>query len=373
MHPPVALLLHPAARIALSEFTVHPSTVIGLVGLGALYHWRASRRQILPFGSAQDDGEKQILRSAQDDKRGSAQDDKRGSAQDDSEKQILRSAQDDKRGSAQDDKRGSAQDDKRGSAQDDSGVVADKGCHPERSEGSASPSPSTAQRATFYAGLVLIFFSLNGWLHDLSDYYLFSAHMVQHLLLTLVAPPLLIMGIPGWMLRPALRWPGVGALARRLTTAPMCFAIFTVVLAVWHLPPVYGLAMVYHDIHIVQHLFFMVAATLMWWPVLSPLPELPRISYPAQMLYLFLLSIPMSLIAICIGYSDHILYPAYSSAPRIWGITPLQDQLIGALIMWVPGGLFFFVIISVVFFRWQRIDGEDSTASAQVGWQVAPR
>ena len=282
MHPPAALLLHPAARIALSEFTVHPSTVIGLVGLGALYHWRAGQ--------------------------------------------------------------------------------------------STSPgSPTTAQRATFFGALVLIFLSLNGWLHDLSDYYLFSAHMIQHLVLTLVAPPLLIMGTPGWMLRPALRWPIVRTLASRTTTAPMCFAIFTVVLAAWHLPPVYNLAMAHHNIHIVQHLCFMVAATFMWWPVLSPLPELPRVSYPAQMLYLFLLSIPMSLIAICIGYSDHILYPAYSSAPRVWGITPLQDQLIGALIMWVPGGMFFFVIISVVFFKWQQVDGEDSTASAQVGWRVAAR
>ena len=284
MVPPIVLLLHAAARIALTEFTVHPSTVIGLAGLGALYHWRG--------------------------------------------RQALAEVE----------------------------------------------TPTTGQRACFYGALVLIFLSLNGWLHDLSDYYLFSAHMVQHLMLTLVAPPLLIMGTPGWMLRPALAWPVVGPLARWLTPATRCFVIFNVVLAVWHLPPVYGLAMAHHNVHIVQHLCFMVAATLMWWPILSPLPELPRLSYPAQMLYLFLLSIPMSLIAICIGYADHILYPAYSSAPRIWGITPLQDQLIGALIMWIPGGLFFFVIISVVFFKWQARDGdEDSQAGAQVDWGVAGR
>jgi cytochrome c oxidase assembly factor CtaG len=62
-----------------------------------------------------------------------------------------------------------------------------------------------------------------------------------------------------------------------------------------------------------------------------------------------------------------VLYPAYAAAPRLWGITPLQDQMIGALIMWIPGGLFFFAIISVVFFRWQK-EGEDSAAAAQVGW-----
>jgi putative membrane protein len=277
MLPPMALLLHPAARIALTEFTVHPSTVIGLAGLGALYHWRARQAP-----------------------------------------------------------------------------------HPEE-------APTAGRRATFYGALVLIFLSLNGWLHDLSDYYLFSAHMVQHLLLTLVAPPLLIMGTPGWMLRPALRWRGGGPVARWLTRAPQAFLIFNVVLTAWHLPPVYGLAMQYHPVHIVQHLCFMTAATLMWWPILSPMPELPRLSYPAQMLYLFLMSIPMSLVAVCIGYSDHALYLAYASAPRLWGIGPLQDQLIGALIMWIPGGFFFFAITSVVFFKWQK-EGEDSRAAAQVDW-----
>ena len=278
MHPPVALLLHPAARIALTEFTVHWSTVLGLAGLGALYLWRARQA---PPGSQR--------------------------------------------------------------------------------------SPTTGQRACFLAGLTLVFLSLNGWLHDLSDYYLFSAHMVQHLVLTLAAPPLLIMGTPGWMLRPALRWRGVAPAARVLTSPPHAFLIFNVVLAAWHLPPVYNTAMTYHPVHIAQHLCFMVGATLMWWPILSPLPELPRLSYPAQMLYLFLLTIPMSLVAVCIVYARAVLYPAYAAAPRIWGITPLQDQMIGALIMWIPGGLFFFAIISVVFFRWQQ-DGEDSAAAAQVGW-----
>jgi putative membrane protein len=278
MHPPVALLLHPAARLAVTDFTVHPSTVIGLVGLGALYHWRAGQR---PGG------------------------------------------------------------------------------------GSAA-SPTTVQRATFFGALALIFFSLNGWLHDLSDGYLFSAHMVQHLVLTLVAPPMLVMGTPGWMLRPALSWPGVGPVARWLTAPAHCFLIFNVVLAAWHLPPMYEYAMAHHPVHILQHLCFMTAAVLMWWPVLSPLPELPRLSYPGQMLYLFLMSIPMSLVAVCIGYADHALYPFYSSAPRILGITPMQDQMIGSLIMWIPGGFFFFAIISVVFFRWQKLEGDDSTLGAQV-------
>ena len=232
-------------------------------------------------------------------------------------------------------------------------------------------TPGTGRRLSFYGGLLVIFASLNGPLHDLSDYYLFSAHMVQHLLLTLVAPPLLVAGTPGWMLRPALRQPIVGSTARWLTRVTSCYLIFNVVVAFWHLPPVYNTAMAHHPVHIAQHLTFMVAAVLMWWPLMSPLPELPRLAYPAQMLYCFLLMIPMSIVAIYIAMADSVLYPAYSFAPRMWGISPMEDQLIGGLIMWIPGGLFFLGVMTVVFFKWQARDGADSTEGAQVGWRPA--
>lgn len=256
---PPMLLLHPVAQVGWTNWTIHWSTVIGLLVLAALYLWRARH---------------------------------------------------------------------------------------------AAPAPSGAQRLMFFAGLITVFVSLNGPLHDLSDYYLFSAHMVQHLLLTLVVPPLFIAGLTGVMLRPLLGVSALGAIVRILTRPIACFAIFNVTLMVWHLPPVYNSALAYHWVHILQHLMFMGAAVLMWWPILSPLPELPRLSYPGQMLYCFLLSIPMSIVSVYIVYSQAVLYPAYASAPRVWGISPLDDQLIGGLIMWIPGGLFLFGVASVVFFRW---------------------
>jgi putative membrane protein len=231
-------------------------------------------------------------------------------------------------------------------------------------------APSVAQRASFVGGLLVLFLALNGPLHDLSDYYLFSAHMVQHLVLTFFVPPLLLAGTPGWMLRPALRTPWVASIARRVTGARTAFVIFNVVIAAWHLPDLYNTAMAYHPVHVVQHLLFLVSATLMWWPLLSPLPELPRLPYPGQILYSFLMSIPMSLVAICITLADHVLYPAYSAAPRLWGLTPLADQQLGGLIMWVPGGLFLTVVLSVVFFKWSAT-GRDDRAGAQVNWRPA--
>ncbi len=230
--------------------------------------------------------------------------------------------------------------------------------------------PSRAQRTLFAGGLLVLFLSLNGPLHDLSDYYLFSAHMVQHLALTLVVPPLLILGTPGWMLRPALRIPWVNAVAHRVTGARTAFLVFNVVLAAWHLPPLYNLAMANHNVHILEHLMFLVSATLMWWPLTSQMPELPRLSYPWQMLYCFAMTIPMSIVAFCITLADHLLYPAYSAAPRIWGITPMMDQSAGGLIMWVPGSLFFGVVFSFVFKRWAEA-GSDDTEGAQVDWRPA--
>jgi putative membrane protein len=211
-----------------------------------------------------------------------------------------------------------------------------------------------------------MFFSLNGWLHDLSDGYLFSAHMVQHLLLAFVVAPLMIMGVTGEMLRPALANRTVRRMAEWVTGPIQCFAIFNIVIAVWHLPPMYNYALAHHPVHITQHLLILTASVLMWWPVLSPLPELPRLNYPGQMLYLFLITIPMAIVAVYISYSDSILYPMYASAPRVWGISPMSDQMTGGLIMWIPGGFFLYTIISVVFFRWNQTGAGDSAADAQV-------
>src|SRR4030095_237933 len=234
--------------------------------------------------------------------------------------------------------------------------------------GTAPPVLRRRQQIAFFAGLVVIFLSLNGPLHDLSDTYLFSAHMVQHLLLSLAVPPLLLVGTPGWMLRPFLANAKISAVARAVTRPTRCFVIFNVVIAAWHLPPLYNTAMAHHSVHIVQHLTFMVASVLMWWPFLSPLPELPRLAYPGQMLYCFLMVIPMSIVAIYIAMADHVLYPAYSVAPRVWDITPLSDQQIGGLIMWIPGGLLFYVVMTVVFFKLGACD-TDTTAGAQVDWR----
>jgi len=235
-------------------------------------------------------------------------------------------------------------------------------------EGRLARKGTTAQRSFFFSGMLVLFASLNGPIHDLSDDYLFSAHMVQHLLLTLAVPPLLLAGTPGWMLRPVLSRRRIATIARFFTRATIAFVVFNLTLALWHLPPFYNAAMAHHNLHIVEHLTFIAAAVLMWWPLLSQLPEFPRLAYPGQMLYSFLISIPMSIVAVYIAMADRVLYPAYSAAPRVLPLSPLEDQLLGALIMWIPGGIIFMIIMTVIFFKWNA-RGEDSTAGAQVDWK----
>ncbi len=209
-----------------------------------------------------------------------------------------------------------------------------------------------AQTASFAAGVAILFLSLNGPIHELSDYYLFSAHMVQHLLLTLIMPPLLLIGTPAWLLRSLLRNPAVRATARALTSPLPAFGIYNIVFAGWHLPQFYNLALENHNLHIVQHLMFIGAAVLVWWPVVEPLPELRRIPSPARMLYLFALGVPMSVVSALITLSEDVLYAWYSEAPRIFSLSALDDQQMGGLIMWVPGMMVYWIAITILFFRW---------------------
>src|SRR3989475_7796842 len=212
------------------------------------------------------------------------------------------------------------------------------------------------QVASFVGALVVLFLALNGPLHNLSDTYLFSAHMAQHLLLTLVFPPLLLYGTPAHVIRPLLRPRWVMAMGRVVTRPLAAALLFTGPIVIWHAPALYEAALRHHNLHILQHVVFLTTAVIMWWPVLSPVPELPRIPHLLQMLYLFLLGIPMAITGALITLSDSVLYPFYAAAPRVWGLAPLEDQQIGGLLMWVLGGLMLWLVMTVIWFRYSVWD-----------------
>jgi putative membrane protein len=210
--------------------------------------------------------------------------------------------------------------------------------------------------AAFAGALAVVLFSLDGPLHDLSDLYLFSTHMVQHLLLAQIFPLLLLLGMPPWMKRSLVATRGVAVAWRFLAGVPMGFVLYTLVFSLWHVPVLYDLMMREHNFHIVMHLMVMGTAVLMWWPILAEDAVAKPLAPPAQMLYLFLLGTPMMAIAAPITFASSPLYDWYALAPRFMGVSALEDQRLGGLLMWVPGGLFYWAVMSVVFFRWSALE-----------------
>jgi putative membrane protein len=215
-----------------------------------------------------------------------------------------------------------------------------------------------------FAGALFVMWLASDWpMHDVAEGYLYSAHMIQHMLFTLVVAPLLLLGTPAWMAR-RLVGRGAGLRAFRSLSKPLIGLIqFNVVLVLSHWPVVVETTVRHHPLHFVAHAVLLGSAVLMWMPVASPLPEIPRIKPPAQMLYLFLQTILPTVPASFLTFNDRPLYPIYATFPRLWGISALTDQQSAGLIMKIVGGLFLWGVIAAIFFRWyereERGQGDD--------------
>jgi putative membrane protein len=221
---------------------------------------------------------------------------------------------------------------------------------------------SRFQLGCFAAGLGVMWLASDWPVHDVAEGYLYSAHMLQHLLLTLVVALLLLGGIPAWMARNLLGLRPGGAssgkdgralrLVRTLSRPVFGLVQFNLVLVLSHWPVVVEATVEYHPLHFVAHAVLLTSAVLMWMPVASPLPEIRRIKPPAQMLYLFLQTIVPTVPASFLTFNDKPLYGVYADLPRLWGISALTDQQSAGLIMKIVGGLFLWGVIAVIFFRW---------------------
>lgn len=217
-----------------------------------------------------------------------------------------------------------------------------------------------SQVLLFALGLVALYLAGGTPLHDLGEERLLSAHMAQHLLFTLAAAPLLIAGVPSWLWAWLLLRPVVRPAAQFLTRPLVAFSIFNAMLLLTHLPPTVDLALRVGAFHFAVHVTLVVTAGMMWWPVLSPLPQLARLSPPLQMGYLFLQSLLPSVMASFITFADRAVYPFYANAPRIWGISPVEDQQVAGGLMKVVGSLVLWSFMAVIFFRWYAREEAES-------------
>lgn len=211
----------------------------------------------------------------------------------------------------------------------------------------------TGQTVSFLLGMFFMFLSLVSPLDELGDSYLFSAHMVQHLFLTIVGPPLLLIGTPEWFVKPVLRNKVVFKIAKALTFPAVAFVIYNVDFWLWHAPPLYNATLENQNIHILEHLTFIIFGVLYWWPVFSPSQDLPRLPIGGQVLYLFVSGMPTVLLGAGLTFFPP-LYAPYVAAPRVWGISAATDQQLGGLIMWIPGSIFYIIIMSVLFISWMQ-------------------
>lgn len=229
--------------------------------------------------------------------------------------------------------------------------------------GSAIGEPASRRQVVlFFAGLVVLTISATWPLDTIGDGYLFSVHMVQFILMTLVAAPLLLAGIPGWLLRELTR-PARPMLAR-LARPVVALLGFNAVLVVSHWPVLVDLYLRFAVVHLGMHVLWVSTGLLFWLPVLSPIPEYRRLNPPLQMGYLFLSSVIPTVPASFLTWAEQPLYDRYTDAPRLWGVSAIQDIQWAGLIMKLGGGFLLWSVITVVFFRWAAAEHDGRPARA---------
>jgi putative membrane protein len=205
----------------------------------------------------------------------------------------------------------------------------------------------------FYSALTIFYLAVGSPLDQIGERFLFSAHMLQHQLLMYPAAILFLLGLPRWMVDPALNSIGFPRLLRFLTHPLICGMFYTLVISLWHMPYLYDWALRDKFVHVVEHLMFFGAAVLYWWPMLSPSKVLPPISYAAQILYFLAVLIGMTPVFAYITFSSDVLYPTYEYAPRlIANFSPANDQLLAGAGMKIVGMFVALGAVGVSFFRW---------------------
>lgn len=224
------------------------------------------------------------------------------------------------------------------------------------------PTPAPGATACFFASLLVFYIAVGSPLDQVAEQYLFSAHMAQHLLLIYPAAILFLRGLPApiidWLLEAGwLRHP-----LRHLTRPWVAVPLYLAVTGVWHMPYFYDWALRDRVVHVLEHLMFFAVAILLWWPCFNCSSRLPRIPYGAQLLYQFALMAGNTPLFAYIVYSSEVIYPTYEFAPRLTGLSALEDQVLAGAMMKIVGVLVALVFMALAFYRWY----DDSERAARL-------
>lgn len=227
----------------------------------------------------------------------------------------------------------------------------------------------------FLLGDLVLLIALVSPLDELGDTYLFSAHMLQHLLLVLLAPPLLIVGLPKEPLRRMLRNSGPRRLEQILSKPVVAWFLGIGTLWIWHLPVLYNATLADERIHIFEHLTFLVTGVIFWWPIFTPIEE-RRYPPATAVSYLGLGALTNTVLGVLLTFAPAGFYPYYVH-PRDpyhaldlirndWGLDAADDQQLGGVLMWVLGGLFFLTALMIVLQRWYRAPASEVPTAADM-------
>jgi putative membrane protein len=211
-----------------------------------------------------------------------------------------------------------------------------------------SPVVTRRQIGWFAAGVVVLAVASDWPVHDIAEERLYSVHMVQHLLLSYVAPPLFLLAMPTWLARLVV---GGSPTLRFLARPVVAGVLYNAVIVFSHWQNVVNGSVDNAAAHYGLHVVLVGASLLMWLPVCGPVPEL-RLSLPGQMLYLFMMSIVPTIPAAWLTFAEGVVYSSYDIPERLWGLSATSDQQIAGLVMKLVAGFYLWVLIVVLFFRW---------------------
>lgn len=211
----------------------------------------------------------------------------------------------------------------------------------------------------FYLGMILIYVAVGSPLDSIAEIFLFSAHMVQHMLLIYFAPTLLFLGMPSWLIDSLIRTLKIQKLLKLLTHPACGGVLFTFAFTIWHIPVLYEAALIDKRIHILEHFTMFFLGLLMLWPFLTRSELVGKRSYPVRMIAIFLLMVGQLPVFAFLTFSGEAFYPTYIWAPRIIDLDPLNDQILGGVIMKIVNMAFSLTLLGLCFYYWSKKE-EDS-------------
>jgi putative membrane protein len=202
-----------------------------------------------------------------------------------------------------------------------------------------------------FVGAMTLLFAASTWpIHQIGENYLYSVHMLQHMMLSYFMPPLVLLATPAWLMRLLVGTGRTYRIVRVMTKPVLAAVVFNLAVMVTHIPPVVNASVVSAPLHYSLHTLLVLTALLMWMPVVGPFHEL-RLSDATKPIYLFLQSVVPTVPAGWLTFAEGVVYKHYDQPVRVWNLTVTDDQQLAGAIMKIGGSIFLWSLVVFYFFK----------------------